>query len=91
MGSSHVFTIPPILGPFSTMLPKRTKSRLAAVLGRFVQQYARKAHKHWDPNDRNYDRKLEEKMKRLSPEDLSDLLSGEDIEPVVTPLKPKDS
>ena len=63
------------------MLPKRKKSRLAADLSRFVQQYARKAQKAWDPNDRTYDRKLEEKMKRLAPEDLSDLLSGEDIAP----------
>lgn len=70
------------------MLPKRTKSRLAAELGRFVQQYARKAHKHWDPNDRKYDRKLEEKMKRLSPEELSDMLSGEDIDPVEPHPKP---
>ena len=44
--------------------------------------------KGWDPNDRSYDRKLEEKMKRLSPEDLSDLLSGEDIEPVQHHAKP---
>jgi len=65
------------------MLPKRTKSQLAAELGRFVQQYARKAHKNWDPNDRSYDRNLEEKMKRLSPEDLSELLSADDIEPIV--------
>jgi hypothetical protein len=64
------------------MLPKRTKSQFAAELGRFVQQYARKAHKHLDPNDRSYDRKLEEKMKRLSPEDLSEMLSGDDVEPV---------
>jgi hypothetical protein len=64
------------------MLPKRTKSHLAAQLGRFVQQYGRKATKGWDPNDRGYDRKLEEKIKRLSPEDLSDLLSGEDVKPV---------
>jgi hypothetical protein len=64
------------------MLSKRTKSHLAARLGRFVQQYGRKATKGWDPNDRSYDRKLEEKIKRLSPEDLSDLLSGEDVEPV---------
>ncbi len=49
------------------MLPKRTKSFLAAKLGRFVQQYGRKATKGWDPNDRGYDRKLEEKMKRLPP------------------------
>jgi hypothetical protein len=64
------------------MLPKRTKSHLAAQLGRFVQQYGRKAQKPWDPNDRSYDRKLEEKMKRLSLEDLSDMLSGDDVEPV---------
>lgn len=70
------------------MLPKRTKSILAAQLGRFVQQYGRKAYKGWDPNDRVYDRKLEEKIKRLSPEDLSDLLSGEDIEPAQAHLKP---
>jgi hypothetical protein len=72
------------------MLPKRTKSQLAAELGRFVQQYARKAHKNWDPNDRSYDRKLEEKMKRLTPEDLSELLSGDDIEPMIRPPLPKE-
>lgn len=70
------------------MLPKRTKSHLAAQLGRFVQQYGRKATKGWDPNDRSYDRKLEEKIKRLSPEDLSDLLSDEDVEPVQPHSKP---
>ena len=70
------------------MLPKRTKSLLAAQLGRFVQQYERKAAKGWDPNDRGYDRKLEEKIKRLSPEVLSDLLSGENDEPVQPHSKP---
>ena len=70
------------------MLPKRTKSQLAGELGRFVQQYARKAHKQRDPNDRKYDRKLEAKMKRFSPEDLSDMLSGEDVEPVSPHSKP---
>jgi hypothetical protein len=64
------------------MLPKRTKALLAAQLGRFVQQYRRKATKGWDPNDRSYGRKLEEKIKRLSPEDLSELLSGEEVDPV---------
>jgi hypothetical protein len=70
------------------MLPKRTKLQLAAELGRFVQQYARKAHKGVEPNDRRYDRKLEGKMKRLSPEDLSELLSGEDLAPVEFYEKP---
>jgi len=41
------------------MLPKRTKSHLAAQLGRFVQLYGLKATKGWDPSDRGYDRKLE--------------------------------
>jgi hypothetical protein len=71
------------------MLPKRTKASLAGKLGRFVQQYGRKAQKGWDPNDRSYDRKLEAKMKKLSPEELSDLLSGEDAAVVEKPEKPK--
>jgi hypothetical protein len=62
------------------MTTKRTKSRLAGELGRFVQQYARKAMAS-EPHDRQYDRKLEKKMKRLSPSELSDLLSEEDQEP----------
>ncbi|WP_080411549.1 hypothetical protein [Burkholderia ubonensis] len=62
------------------MTTKRKKSRLAAELGRFVQQYARKTQTS-EPNDRQYDRKLEKKMKRLSPSELSDLLSGDEQEP----------
>ncbi|MGF6241083.1 MULTISPECIES: hypothetical protein [Paraburkholderia] len=62
------------------MTTKRTKSRLAGELGRFVQQYARKAQAS-HPNDRQYDRKLERKMKRLSPPELSDLLSQDEQEP----------
>ena len=46
------------------MSTKRTKSRLAGQLRRFVQQYARKAQAS-EPNDRQYDRKLEEKMGKL--------------------------
>lgn len=59
------------------MISKRVKSRLAGELGRFVQQYARKAQAS-EPNDRQYDRKLEMKMKRLSASDLSSLLAGGD-------------
>ncbi|NIA00173.1 hypothetical protein F2P46_31350 [Massilia sp. CCM 8734] len=58
--------------------PTRKASQLAGELGRFVQQYARKAPKGKEANDRRYDRKLEEKVKRLSPLDLSELLSGEE-------------
>lgn len=62
------------------MTTKRTKSRLAGQLRRFVQQYARKAQAS-EPNDRQFDRKLEDKIKRLSPSELSDLLSEDEQEP----------
>jgi len=45
-----------------------------------VQQYARKAQAS-EPNDRQFDRKLEDKIKRLSPSELSDLLSEDEQEP----------
>ncbi|WP_227246545.1 hypothetical protein [Paraburkholderia caribensis] len=61
------------------MATNRTKTRLAGELNRFAQQYARKAQAS-EPNDRQYDRKLERKMKRLSPSQLSALLSQEDQE-----------
>jgi hypothetical protein len=63
------------------MTTNRTKTRLASELSRFVQQYARKAQAS-EPNDRQYDRKLEKKMKRLSASELSDLLSQDEQEPV---------
>jgi hypothetical protein len=66
------------------MTTRRSKSMLAGQLGRFVQQYARRAQKGWDPNDRSYDRKIEAKLKQLSPEELSELLSGDEV-PVLEP------
>lgn len=58
------------------MIAKSRKSRLAGELGRLIQQYARKAGAT-EPNDRQYDRKLEKQMKRLSPAELSNLLSDD--------------
>ena len=44
----------------------------------FAKQYARKKPKNGgDPNDRNYDRKLEEKIKRMKPEELAELLNDD--------------
>jgi hypothetical protein len=63
------------------VIAKRKASQLAGALNRFVQQYARKAQRH-EPNDRRYDRKLEEKMKRLSPSELSSLLTDDAEEAV---------
>lgn len=64
-------------------------NRLAGRLGAFVQQYRRKAQKNTEPNDRRYSREVEEEMKRLPPEVLSELLSGEpdEVSPVVAPKK----
>jgi hypothetical protein len=47
-------------------------------LGTFLQQYARKAQRGVEPNDRHYDRNLEAKLKRMNPEDLSRLMTGDD-------------
>jgi hypothetical protein len=53
--------------------------KLRQDLTLFLKQYARKAQKSGEPNDRRYDRKIEALVKRLRPEDL-DLLLGEEDE-----------
>ena len=53
------------------------KTKLAGKLAVFAREYKRPARKGYDPNDRGYDRKLEEKIKRMKPDELSDLLSGD--------------
>ena len=59
-------------------LPDRRTLKAEEII-RFVQQYARKAQKREDPNDRVYDRKIEQDIKRMRPEDLDALLRhGED-------------
>ena len=57
------------------MTSRRNKTILSGMLGRFVQEYGRKSQKGIEPNDRHYDRKVELLMKRLPPEELSELLS----------------
>jgi hypothetical protein len=49
---------------------------LAAEVSGFSREYARKAQRHREPNDRQYDRKLEDRIKRMDPVDLSELLYG---------------
>lgn len=44
----------------------------------FLQEYARKAQPGRDPNDRQYDRKLEDKIKRMKPQVLDRLLRNGD-------------
>jgi hypothetical protein len=53
---------------------KRQSDRLNV----FVKKYARKAQPGRDPNDRDYDRKLEERIRRMKPEVLDRLLRNGD-------------
>lgn len=56
-----------------------SKKKIKSEYGKFIQQYARKKSKNgYDPNDRSYSRKLEEKLKRMKPEDIQALLDGDD-------------
>jgi hypothetical protein len=68
----------------------RRTNRLAAQLSSFVKQYGRKAQRGEEPNDRRYSREAEDAMKRLSPGELSAVLSSEVNEyvPIVKPKNP---
>ena len=59
-------------------MKSRRKKQLEAEIGTFIKQYKRKAHAGWDPNDRNYDRELEMKIKNMSPEELDEIMRGEE-------------
>jgi len=57
----------------------RRRQRLASELGQFMRQYERKARPgRGEPSDRRYDRKIEEIVKRMDPEELDEMLRGED-------------
>jgi hypothetical protein len=59
------------------MRSKSKKGRMERRFGAFMRLYQRKAQRGIEPNDRRYDHKLEQQIKRLRPEELSDLLSGD--------------
>jgi hypothetical protein len=50
----------------------------AAAVQLFARKYGRKAQKGVEPNDRRYDRKMEQAVKRLKPETLDELLRGDE-------------
>lgn len=52
-----------------------------SALDAFIRKYQRKRQKGVEPNDRGYDRELEEKVKRMRPEELDELLHGAEEEP----------
>ena len=53
---------------------EQKRARLAADLAKFTQQYARKAQKGIEPNDRRYDRRIENAVKCMPPDHLDRLL-----------------
>jgi len=56
----------------------RKKARLIEAAARYLRQIGRKAQKGQEPNDRRFDRKLDEKLKRMRPEDVDALFRGEE-------------
>ena len=51
--------------------------KIKKEVGLFIKQYKRKSDPHVDPNDRMYDRKIEQKIKRMKPEKLQEILYDE--------------
>lgn len=50
----------------------------AADTMKFIQQYERKAHKGFDPNDRTYSRDFERLMQRMGPIELDALMRDDE-------------
>jgi len=52
------------------------KKKIKSDIGIFLKQYKRKSSKSY-PNDRGYDRKLEQKIKKMKPEELYTLIDDD--------------
>ena len=57
-------------------MSKRGK-KLRQEIRAFLQQYGRKTKGNFDPNDRRYDRKIEALIQRMKPEELDEIMRGE--------------
>ncbi|OQW88572.1 MAG: hypothetical protein BWK78_08215 [Thiotrichaceae bacterium IS1] len=55
----------------------KRKNQLLGEVGAFLQQYRRKAYPTHDPNDRRYDRKVEQQVKSMTPEELNEIMYGD--------------
>jgi hypothetical protein len=56
---------------------KKREQDLQQHVSRFMKAYRRKKVRGFDPNDRGYDRKVEQLVKRMSPAELDRLINGE--------------
>jgi hypothetical protein len=59
---------------------KGDKEYLSKQIGAFLRQYGRRFQAGIEPNDRLYDRAIERYLRKLKPEELDVLLSGEEDE-----------
>jgi hypothetical protein len=62
------------------MKVREKKQRLSDATACYLRQIGRQAQKGVEPNDRRFDHKLDEKLKRMRPEDVDALFRGEDEE-----------
>jgi hypothetical protein len=56
---------------------KKRAEDIAARLGTFLKEYRRKKRRGWDPNDRQYDRRVESLLRRLSPEEVDRVINDD--------------
>ena len=56
----------------------KRRDNIRRNVGAFLKQYRRKAHAGHDPNDRQYSREMEKRIKSMNPEELSEVMAGED-------------
>ena len=56
----------------------QTRALKVAGLRVFMRQYGRKAQKRTEPNDRRYDREIEQAVKRMAPMTLDRLLRDDE-------------
>ena len=50
----------------------------AAEIAVFVRQSGRRAQKGCEPNDRNYDREVEQRLRRMDPDEFDRLLRDDE-------------
>jgi hypothetical protein len=61
-------------------MSRKNKKLIAREIGTFLRLYGRKAQKGVEPNDRPYDPLIEHYLRRLKPEELDQMINGEDDE-----------
>lgn len=57
----------------------KRKKRLSEVIRIFYEEYRRK-HAWWDPNDRQYDHKVQQRVKRMNPLELDERLRYDEFD-----------